>query len=150
MKKFFVFVFCLLFVSCAQNMDTDFDWPQFQSPEMPQKNLPWLKELIKKAEKDKTMNYYGCIWLVNFKGKDFFYTNMMLGSGGVMYWVFDCWGNHISYSHGENEECCACKFVGHNHFFVEPSDLPDLSELKFDIVVYSPPGCPCDDYLNKH
>jgi len=150
MKKLFVFVFYLLIVSCTQNHDAGTDFSQFKSPEMLQKNLPWLKELIKKAEADKTGNYLGCIWLVSYKGKDFFYTNMMLGSGGVMYWVFDCWGNHIGYAKGDDENnCVACNFVGHKHFTIEPGDLPELHELKYDNVVYAPKGCPCDKYLDK-
>ena len=149
MEKIFAFILCLLFVSCTQNQDTNIDWPQFQSPKIPQKNLPWLKELIKKAESDNTGHYIGCIWLENYKGRDFFITNMMLGSGGVMYWFFDCWGNHIAYPKGDEHNCPACKFVGHKHFSVEPGDLPEIFELKFDIVVYSPQGYPCDNYLNK-
>jgi hypothetical protein len=62
----------------------------------PQKNLPWLKTLIEKAETDQTGNYWGKIWLVNYKGQDIFVTNMMLGSGGVSYWVFDCEGNYLN------------------------------------------------------
>jgi len=68
----------------------------------------------------------------------------MLGSGGVMFWVFDCWGNHIAYPDDNN--CPACKFVGHKHFILEQGELPQPFELKLDNVVYSPKGFPCDDY----
>jgi hypothetical protein len=62
----------------------------------PQKNFPWLAEIIKKSENDKTGNYLGTIWLEKYKGEDVFVTNMMLGSGGVAYWFFDCSGNNIA------------------------------------------------------
>jgi hypothetical protein len=60
-----------------------------------QENLPWLKELINKAETDKTGNYWGTIWLSKYKAQDVFVTDMMLGSGGVLYWTFDCDGNVV-------------------------------------------------------
>lgn len=62
----------------------------------PQKNLPWLAEMIAKAESDKTGNYEGTIWLEKYKGQDVFVTNMMLQSGGIAYWFFDCSGNNIA------------------------------------------------------
>jgi hypothetical protein len=61
----------------------------------PQKNLPWLKELIEKAEIDRTGNYVGTIWLVRYREQDIFVTNMGLGSGGILYWFLDCVGNHL-------------------------------------------------------
>lgn len=139
-----------MFVNCAQNQETNVEFSQWQSPERPQENLPWLKDLIKKADNDKTGNYIGCIWLENYKGRDFFITNMMLGSGGTMYWVFDCLGNHIAYSKGGNENNCpACKFVGHKHFSIEPGELPEIFELKLDIVVYSTQGLSCIKSLEQ-
>lgn len=62
----------------------------------PAKNLLWLAELIEKAETDETGNYYGVIWLEQYNGQDVFVANMMLGSGGVMYHVFDCEGQHVA------------------------------------------------------
>jgi hypothetical protein len=57
-----------------------------------QKNIPWLAELIEKAETDETGNYWGSIWLEKYKGHDIFVVHMMLGSGGIMYYFFDCEG----------------------------------------------------------
>jgi hypothetical protein len=102
----------------------------------PQENLPWLKELIEKAETDKTGNYWGTIWLENFKGKDIFVTNMMLGSGGVLYYYFDCSGSH----YGDREgKYCPSAFVGKRHFSIENDDDFDdfLMNMKLDVVIYS-------------
>ena len=146
MKKIFVFLLCLSFISCSQKQEVN-TCMQFISPEKPQENLPWLVELIKKAENDLTGNYLGCIWLESYKGKDFFITNMGLGSGGVLLWVFDCCGNHFA-NHGV-DYCSACSFVGNNHFYIgEADDFPKLNELKYNVVVYSSPGSPpCGNYL---
>jgi hypothetical protein len=116
-----------------------------------QKNLPWLAELIEKAEKDKTAgpykpgdsykpgHYTGCIWLEKYKEQDIFITDMMLGSGGVAYWFFDCSGNHLVAKKFKNEHCPACEFVGNNHFFIEDEDFQYLvSNMKLDVIVYSP------------
>jgi hypothetical protein len=91
--------------------------------------------LIRKAQIDKTGHYIGIIWLVKHNGKDFFVTNMMLGSGGILYWIFDCAGNH--YVRQETEFCIADDYVGNHHFFAEDGDLPLLDELTLDNVVYS-------------
>ena len=148
MKKLVFFFLCLLFVSCSQKQAVNVAYEQFKSPEDPQENLRWLKELINKAENDNTGNYLGCIWLVSYKGKDFFVTNMMLGSGGVLYLMFDCFGNHLAFN--SVERCAACSFVGNNHFYIEEADdFPQLNELEYNIVVYSSQGCPCDEYFLK-
>jgi hypothetical protein len=67
----------------------------------PHKNLPWLSAWIKKAETDKTGNCWGTIWLVRYKDQDLFVTDMMLGSGGVLYWIMDCSGNYIDGGGGD-------------------------------------------------
>jgi hypothetical protein len=95
----------------------------------PQEDLPWLKELTQQAEADETSNYLGCIWLEKTSnGKDIFVTNMMLGSGGVLYWIFDCNGNHLATT--GIEKCVACEYVGNKHFYMDDDTLPPLSELK--------------------
>lgn len=140
MKKLYVFtVLCICLMSCDSNLENE-DKPieisgQIQNP---QENLPWLKELIQKAETDKTGNYAGCIWLEKTDdGKELFVTNMMLGSGGIMYWFFDRDGNHYV-SHDTTEECPACAFVGENKHVYFEEDFPLLSEIKRDSVIYSP------------
>ena len=115
----------------------------------PEKNLPWLAELIEFAEGDKTGNYigrlkpgnyFGSIWLVKFKGQDIFVTNMMLGSGGVAYWFFDCSGNLVLFQNVETvynplfvENPFAFTVIGDRDEF-----LNIISNRKFDIVIYSP------------
>ena len=73
----------------------------------PQKNLPWLAEFIKTAEKDTTLKYYGVMWLGNYNGQDFFVTDMPLYgmpfSGSLLYKVFNCEGKR-EYEFCENEE----------------------------------------------
>lgn len=133
MKKLIVFILSSLILSCNQKMQDDANVCEkcINSYE----NLHWLKELIQKAETDKTGNYLGCIWLEKTNdGKDIFVTNMMLGSGGVMYWYFDCCGNH--YAFAGVEKCVACEYVGNNHIFFD--DDFSMSEMKKDVIIYSP------------
>ena len=102
-------------------------------------NLPWLKELIQKAETDTTGNYLGCIWLEKYKGQNIFVTNMMLGSGGILYWFFDNSGNHYVHKDWGHKTCPACNFVGNHHVFFE--DLEDDSfmlNMTKNVVIYSP------------
>ena len=132
MKKLIGFILSLLLLSCnTKNQD---DANAACGCDNPQENLLWLKELIQKAKTDETSNYLGCIWLEKTNdGKDIFVTNMMLGSGGVLYWFFDCEGNHWALPEVEN--CVACEYVGNNHFY----DIPKInSPLKKDVVIYSP------------
>ena len=106
----------------------------------PEKNLPWLAELIEKAETDKTGNYLGRIWLEKFKGDDIFVTDMMLGSGGIAYWFFDCSGNHFISKDLEYEICPACKFVGNHHVCIENKEdfQSFVLNIRKEIVIYSP------------
>jgi hypothetical protein len=106
----------------------------------PQKELPWLAAMIIKAEADMSGNYWGTIWLEKYKGQDIFVTNMMLGSGGIMYYFFDCSGNHLTSRSGEGY--CPSNFVGNGHFFIE--DIEDeigfdafIPNMKLDVVIYS-------------
>jgi len=118
MKIFLIFFVCLLISSCSQK-------DSICGCENPQEELTWLKELIQKADTDKTGNYWGCIWHGKFRGKDIFITEMMLGSGGVAFWAFDCKGNHFV-SHG-CDECIACEFVGNHHTYQNEKVLDDLT-----------------------
>jgi hypothetical protein len=120
----------------------------------PAKNLPWLADLIAKAESAKTsgphnpgddyhpINYLGQIWLEKYKGRDLFVTNMMLGSGGVAYWFFDCEGNHLTWKSLQNETCPACQYVGNHHFMLEDDELEGFEsfalKMKREPPIYSP------------
>lgn len=81
----------------------------------PQKNIKWLKELIEKAEIDQTGNYKGTIWLEKYKGDDIFVTDMMMGSGAILYYYFDCEGES----------------------FVPENSLEFAYNIKKNIIVYS-------------
>ena len=115
----------------------------------PQIELTWLKELIQKAE-DYTspawLHYYGCIWIAEFKGQEILVTNMMLGSGGVMYWVFDCNGNH--FAPRGYEACPACQFVRNNHVYLDDEEMKEmyalltLNRTKEHVVIYTHPLLP--------
>ena len=89
----------------------------------PAKNLTWLAEVIKTAEVDETGSYFGVIWLEQYNGQDVFVTNMMLGSEGVPYHVFDCEGNPMTIENG----------------------LDFFNNLKKDIVIYTHPNYPFDE-----
>ena len=102
--------------------------------------LQWLKKLIDLSKTDETGHYWGCIWLENYNGQDIFVTNMMLGSGGIMYWYFDSKGNHFISRDWGYETCPACNFVGKHHvFFEEGVEFT----FKLDVVVYSSFSLPC-------
>ena len=102
MKKlmFIVTVTFILLLSCDKNSPT----ANICGCEKPQKNLPWLKELISKAEIDQTGNYKGTIWFLNYKSRDMFVTNMMMGSGGILYYFFDCDGKNIIWKEDDEED----------------------------------------------
>lgn len=138
MKKFLTFMSFFLVLSCSQEVQVDTNPITACGCGQAQENLPWLKELIKKAETDQTGNYWGTIWLVKYKGQDLFVTNMMLGSGGIANYVFDCSGNHLVFKRGEGSYCPS-DFVGNGHFYVE--DDADFGtffhSMKLDVVVYS-------------
>lgn len=103
----------------------------------PAKNLTWLAELIEKAKMDNTGIYSGWIWLGKYKEQDIFITNMSLGSGGILYYFFDCSGNHWA---GEDTICHACKYVGNYHFHMSEDDIISFISNKntFNVVIYSP------------
>lgn len=144
MKRLFILISYLLsfFLFSCQNKDK-IEIPAIDENikacgiKQPQKNLPWLKELIKKAETDKTGNYLGTIWLIRYKERDIFVTDMALGSGGIANYFFDCSGNHLIWRRGESY--CPSDFVGSHHFFIE--DEEDFGvffhSTKLDVVIYT-------------
>jgi hypothetical protein len=139
MKNYFLAIIvcfsCILVQSCKQEIKKEKICACGVND--PAKKLPWLFDLIEKAETDKTANYFGRIWLEKFKGQDIFVTDMMLGSGGVAYCFFDCSGNHYTYS--VSDSCSACAYVGHHHFRVENEKdfMNFVTNMKLDIILYS-------------
>jgi hypothetical protein len=55
-------------------------------------NLPWLKDIITKSLVDNTGNYWGRIWCKKYNNQYYIVTDMMLGSGGLLYHTFNCAG----------------------------------------------------------
>lgn len=125
MKKLFIFtVFCigLGLLSCndipndtpennpkTESVNIDLSDPRIENAQIvccgvqsPQQNLPWLADIIKKANTYEDQ-YLGTIWLENYKGKDIIVTDMGLGSGGLMYHIFDCSGNYLFLQMGSEE-----------------------------------------------
>ena len=137
-----------MFISCDSKVATDdniIKWEPISDCNgctLPQENLPWLKRLIDLSKTDKTMHYYGRIWIDNFNGHDIFVTNMMLGSGGVMYYFFDCSGSSIivkGYEKHHNPWIEA--FAGKQYGFIEVEkealDTYVQHNIKLDVVVHS-------------
>ena len=103
-------------------------------------NHRWLEKLIDSSKTDKTGNYWGCIWLEKFNGKDLFVTNMMLGSGGVMYYFFDGSGTCITPENPtEYANPLIEAFVG--KLTVKQVDKEEfhtfVQNMKLDVLVYS-------------
>ena len=61
--------------------------------EDPATELPWLAETIALAETDTTGNYYGTIYLEYYEEIPVFFTDMKMGSGGVIGYWFNCDGS---------------------------------------------------------
>ncbi|SFF17770.1 hypothetical protein [Spirosoma endophyticum] len=66
----------------------------------PAKDLPWLKDIITKANEDKaTMahqgNYMGSIYLESLRDEPVFLVKMMMGSGGLAGYFFRCDGQRV-------------------------------------------------------
>lgn len=107
MKKLLILT-CLL--ATLQNCTVQETTPDTQLPsdvigvcavKNPATDLPWLKDMIAKAEEDrKTMkykgNYRGKIWQSTWKGRGVFHTNFMLGSGALLVHVFSCEGKLLN------------------------------------------------------
>lgn len=95
MKKLCFFLLLSFFIAACSNDDESDNYVEKTACGVsnPKENLRWLNDLIKKSESDKTGNYLGTIWLVEDEENDIFITNMMMGSGGIAYYYFDCQGN---------------------------------------------------------
>jgi hypothetical protein len=102
MKYLLILSICLSLVSCAEQDKKEKIDITACGVANPQEKLEWLVEIIDKAKTDyNTGNYLGTIWLEKYEGKDFFVTDMALGSGGIAYWVFDCNGNLVTFENSE-------------------------------------------------
>lgn len=137
MKQLFVVaIFCIGLLSCNdnpndtpennskdKNTSIDLSDPRIENAQIaccgiqsPQQNLPWLADIIKKANAYEDQ-YLGTIWLENYQGNDIIVTDMGLGSGGLMYHIFDCSGKYLFLQ-------------------MESGELYSIP-MKFDVVLYS-------------
>ncbi len=82
-------------ISCKEENDTYFDSInpiEACGLDDPLNQLDWLCDLVMKSMDDKTGNYIGNIWIFSYEENDIVVTDMALGSGGVLYHIFDCGG----------------------------------------------------------
>ena len=95
----------------------------------PAHELPWLAELIKRANRGGSWSlYYGEIWLENFKGNDIFFTSMHL-SAGCLYQCFDCLGNHIHWYEMDTffyKTCPVCDYIGCQSIELDDEDFEEF------------------------
>ncbi len=71
--------------------------------------LVWLQEIIKKAEEDKQNqtykgNYIGRIYQEDYQGEVVFFVRMMMGSGGLYGYFYQCDGNQLDFSNDDPKE----------------------------------------------
>lgn len=67
----------------------------------PDQSLQWLKDIVMKAEGDKRTkkylgNYMGKIFLASYHNQPVFFITMMLGSGGLYGYRYDCNGDKVT------------------------------------------------------
>ncbi len=91
MKKLEILLLLFLFVqpSCKK------EDASICNVDNPATGLPWLAQIISLAETDSTGNYWGTIYLEYYKGKPVFFTDMAMGSGGVIGYWFNCDGSNF-------------------------------------------------------
>jgi len=87
------------FLSCEKEEDTHIKPLKEISAcgyDDPLNQLEWLNKLANKSLDNKTGNYIGSIWIITYEDSDIIVTDMALGSGGIMYYFFDCNGEQHS------------------------------------------------------
>lgn len=82
----------IILLGCEKESDSENKSITACGVENPTENLAWLAEIISKAESDNTGNYLGQIWIKKYNDTDYIVTNMAMGSGGIMYYCFNCNG----------------------------------------------------------
>lgn len=94
--------FIVLFTGCSSPQTE----PQQCGVSNPVQDLPWLTEIVTKADADKaTMaykgNYLGTIYMDTYRNQSVFMVKMMMGSGGLYAYLFGCDGKRIAFSQEE-------------------------------------------------
>ncbi len=103
MKNILAIIFlCIITWSCNKSLDTS--KITVCGVNDPKKNIPWLTELIQKAEdKNADLPYVGTIWIVKYKGQDIIVSDIsLMRSSSLMYHCFDCSGNLIKIDDSED------------------------------------------------
>lgn len=97
-----IFVILILILSCDKNEKDTYLAPcgkiiEFQACGVNDigNNLLWLNDIINTSKSDKTGNYLGRIWYKKYNNQEIIVTDMILGSGGIMYHCFTCSGENI-------------------------------------------------------
>jgi hypothetical protein len=104
MNRFIIFMTLIAMLSgCSAQQDEPGLMVANCGVKNPAQDLPWLKEIITKAEEDKaTMahkgNYLGTIYLDTYQNQSVFMIKMMMGSGGLYAYLFGCDGKRVAFS----------------------------------------------------
>jgi hypothetical protein len=118
-RYFTLFIVGLLISSCESFISAD----KPCGSSKPTSELPWLKNIISKADSDKVYkvykgNYIGAIYLEKFNNQYVFYSTMTMYSGGVYFHVFYCDGTLVNFVNNQ-------------------TTLSFLNNLKKDKLIYS-------------
>ena len=110
MKTLFgVLLIFILWPSCNSGPETAKDFTSaICGVNDPSKDLPWLKDIINKAEQDKAFrtypgNYMGKIYLETYKDNSVFLCDMAMYSGGIAGHVFHCDGTKEEFNNDPKE-----------------------------------------------
>lgn len=112
MKGFFVLVMALALVFGCQKADGNKPEMELHDIELAFQtalsgnacgggaSLSWFYDLLTKAEEDRVSmahngQYIGIISMIRYEGNTLFYTDFGLGSGGVLFYLFDCEGDIV-------------------------------------------------------
>ncbi|AUD04168.1 hypothetical protein [Spirosoma pollinicola] len=101
MTKLFIFTALIGLALQCEKQTTPEPYSTSCGVDDPAKELPWLKDLIAKADEDKaTMaykgNYLGKIYLESFRDQPVFIVDMMMGNGGIALYLFHCDGQRVN------------------------------------------------------
>lgn len=88
--NFLLMLLILFWIGCKKENGTICDVNN------PATELLWLAEIISLANTDSIGNYRGTIYLEYYKGNPVFFTDMKMGSGGVIGYWFNCDGSNFS------------------------------------------------------
>ncbi|MFC2089474.1 hypothetical protein ACFLT1_01765 [Bacteroidota bacterium] len=88
----FLLILSILVISCKKEINYN---NVACGIENPTENINWIKDIVSIAETDTTGNYFGSIYLEEFQGYDVIFIKMMMGSGGVYGYWYNCDGTKM-------------------------------------------------------